>query len=402
MLKKCPECELNVSDKALTCPHCGYPLSDTPRPSNKQKRNRRRRRLPNGFGQISEIKGKNLEKPFRVMVTTGKDSQGKPIVKMLKPTAYFKTYNEAYEALLKYRSDPYDVRENVSMDDLFELWITDYADKVIGARTLYCARHAWSYCEQIHNIDVRAFRRRHITMLFENPYKTVDQERIAPSANIVKRMKSILNMVCDHGTKLDLMERNYAKEVSIEVSSSYKSHISFDSSELKILWENAAMDGGIRMMLINCYMGWRPSEMLKIKLSDIDLSSMIITGGSKTAAGMNRKVPIHSKIRDLVVAFYKDAIGNNCTWLFGSPVDKDRHLCYEAYNKRFKSIVRQHQLNPAHRLHDCRKTFVTLAKNAHVDEYALKRIVGHAITDITEKTYTDRPISWLCEEIEKI
>ena len=26
MLIKCPECELQVSDKALSCPHCGNPL----------------------------------------------------------------------------------------------------------------------------------------------------------------------------------------------------------------------------------------------------------------------------------------------------------------------------------------------------------------------------------------
>ncbi|MEQ2827819.1 MAG: zinc-ribbon domain-containing protein [Anaerobutyricum hallii] len=25
-LIKCPECELQVSDKALSCPHCGFPL----------------------------------------------------------------------------------------------------------------------------------------------------------------------------------------------------------------------------------------------------------------------------------------------------------------------------------------------------------------------------------------
>lgn len=28
MLIKCHECELQVSDKALSCPHCGYPLQD--------------------------------------------------------------------------------------------------------------------------------------------------------------------------------------------------------------------------------------------------------------------------------------------------------------------------------------------------------------------------------------
>ena len=26
MLIQCPECDLQVSDKANTCPHCGYPL----------------------------------------------------------------------------------------------------------------------------------------------------------------------------------------------------------------------------------------------------------------------------------------------------------------------------------------------------------------------------------------
>lgn len=28
-LIKCPECELQVSDKALSCPHCGFPLRET-------------------------------------------------------------------------------------------------------------------------------------------------------------------------------------------------------------------------------------------------------------------------------------------------------------------------------------------------------------------------------------
>ena len=37
-----------------------------------------------------------------------------------------------------------------------------------------------------------------------------------------------------------------------------------------------------------------------------------------------------------------------------------------------------------------------------MDEYALKRMMGHQIKDITEATYTKRPISWLEEEIEKI
>ena len=61
MLMKCPECELNVSDKALSCPHCGYPLQSEVVQKRKKRTNKnKRRRLPNGFGQISEIKNCNL------------------------------------------------------------------------------------------------------------------------------------------------------------------------------------------------------------------------------------------------------------------------------------------------------------------------------------------------------
>ena len=76
MLIQCPECELNVSDKALACPHCGCPMTKNIKASSVRARHNKRRRLPNGFGQISEIKNRNLRKPFRAMVTVGKNDNG--------------------------------------------------------------------------------------------------------------------------------------------------------------------------------------------------------------------------------------------------------------------------------------------------------------------------------------
>lgn len=43
-----------------------------------------------------------------------------------------------------------------------------------------------------------------------------------------------------------------------------------------------------------------------------------------------------------------------------------------------------------------------MAKKYNVDEYAIKYIVGHSISDITEKVYTERKSDWLKSEIEKI
>lgn len=65
-------------------------------------------------------------------------------------------------------------------------------------------------------------------------------------------------------------------------------------------------------------------------------------------------------------------------------------------------IVAALNLNPEHRPHDGRTHFVTAAKRNKVDEYAIKYMVGHKISDITEKIYTKRQSDWLKQEIEKI
>lgn len=69
---------------------------------------------------------------------------------------------------------------------------------------------------------------------------------------------------------------------------------------------------------------------------------------------------------------------------------------------RFGMIRDELNLNPEHRPHDGRKHFVTMAKKYGVDEYAIKYMVGHKISDITEKVYTQREFEWLKDEIEKI
>ena len=72
------------------------------------------------------------------------------------------------------------------------------------------------------------------------------------------------------------------------------------------------------------------------------------------------------------------------------------------YRDSFIAIRNALRLDPAHRAHDGRKHFVTMAKKYGVDEYAIKYMVGHKITDITEKVYTQRDLDWLKAEIEKI
>ncbi len=81
---------------------------------------------------------------------------------------------------------------------------------------------------------------------------------------------------------------------------------------------------------------------------------------------------------------------------------KSIKLTYPRYQQAFELIVGALKLNPEHRPHDGRTHFVTTAKRYGVDEYAIKYMVGHKISDITEKIYTKRKFEWLKQEIEKI
>ena len=398
MLKTCPECQQSVSEKAYTCPHCGYPLSEQKVERTGNKKRRGHRRLPNGFGQITKITDRNLNKPFRVMVTVGKDDKGRPICKTLKPNAYFTTYNEAYEALVEYNKDPYDLITSITMKQLFDKWISEHETK--NPKSIKNIKLAWVYCEQIYNINVQTVCSRHIRALFKEPYKTVGDEKVLARPATSQLLKSTMNQLCDYAVSLDLMTKNYAREIFMASNHEEKHHKSFTEKEMKSLCELAETDRSAKMVVFQCYMGWRPSEMLNIRRENVNLQDMTIIGGSKTKAGMNRVVPIHSRIQSIFMEFWNNSVGSE--WLFPSPCKQGDHLTYYAYQKNFNSVMEKCHCEDGHLPHDCRKQFTTMAKDARVDEYAIKRIVGHSITDITESTYTDRPVSWLREEIEKI
>lgn len=107
-IKFCPDCNLPVLRKRLSCPHCGCsfrPIDPAEMAIRRKAYRRIRIRLTNGLGQITYIKNPHLRKPYRVVATVGKTTEGKLKYKLLKPQGYFHTYKEAYEALLRYHEN---------------------------------------------------------------------------------------------------------------------------------------------------------------------------------------------------------------------------------------------------------------------------------------------------------
>ena len=220
----------------------------------------------------------------------------------------------------------------------------------------------------------------------------------------------MFNLMLDYALEYELVDKNYARTFDLsndiikEKEEATRGHIIFTDVEMQTLWDNVDSLRFVDWILIQCYMGWRPQELARLKIADVNLNDQYIVGGMKTSAGKNRTVPIHPRIKHLVQRNYDQAVELGSKNLFNDPlaVKGGLLITYDKYAGRFAKIMTALNFREDHRPHDPRKTFITMAKKAQVDEYVIKRLIGHRITDLTEGTYTERDIEWLRTELEKM
>lgn len=335
----------------------------------------KRMRLPNGFGQITRITGKRLRSPYRAMVTVGKDENtGKYKRKIL---GYYKSYNDAYSALLIYHNDP-SIVSDMTFIELYDKWSKYHFPKM---KKTGVHRSSFEKCSRLYNLKLSDIRMYHI--------KEVLEQEIPPST--VSKVKSLIQLMFDYAIENEWMKTNYARQIKIEkYKPTGEAHTAFSDDEMKILWANST-DEFVSIALIGIYSGFRPQELMDMKCSDVNIKEWTFTGGMKTEAGRDRVVPIHELIKPLVYRWHS----SKAECLF-------RGYSYHHFYTNMIAFCERLHLNSAHRPHDTRKIFVTKCKKYNVDEYAIKRMVGHRTGDLTEDVYTERNVEWLRSELNKM
>lgn len=345
------------------------------------------------------------------MVSVGKHPNGKPICKPLKQEAYFETYNDAYAALVEYNRNPYDLGSSITMRELYELW-SECHFKNIAEKSAQAVNTAWSYCTSIYNLNVKEVRIRHLKGCMEDGVAVIKGFEYKTNPRMQNRIKSLFNMLFDYAVEYEIVDRNIARnfslseEVQKEMRTTKNGHMIYSGKEMECLWNHADNKEYVDIILVQCYSGWRPQELCNIKLENVYIENWTFCGGLKTDAGRNRIVPIHTKIRPIVLRHYERAVELGSEYLFNSFDLKYKkqisHLTYTKLKYVYSKIKNDLNLDPNHRLHDGRKHFASMAKKYKVDEYAIKYILGHSITDLIERVYTQREPKWLSNEIEKI
>ena len=350
-------------------------------------------KLPNGFGSVHKLTG-NRRKPWRARKTIGWDFD--PVEKKAKQKyitiGYYTTQKDAIQALADYNANPYDISTNsITFEEVYQRWSEEHF-KVIVKSAQRTWKSAFTYCEPLYKMQMRDIRVSHLK-------QTIKNEDVGD--NTKGRMKSLFNMMYKYCMKHEIVDKDYAQLCdSVKKPKPEIVRVPFSDEEIQKLWDNIQFPF-VDMVLIGIYSGFRPQELAILKVADVDFNNNTIMGGLKTDAGKNRLVPIHPIILDLVCKNYDNAKTMNSDYLFNDENGQQgTWLTYDKYRGRWKKIMKKLEMD--HKPHDTRHTFITKAKNANMNEYILKLIVGHEVQDITEKVYTHRTLEDLQKEILKI
>ena len=334
------------------------------------------KRLPKGYGSVHRLSG-SRRKPYGARIRD-KSTGG------YKYIGYYKTEQEALQALSEYNKNPYSADlANFTISDLWEEFKKRRFDK-ISQHGIGVYKSAFKNISPLHDSKIRDLKPYQMQALIDD---------MAHGYQSKAHVQTLLNQLFDIAIELDIVQKNYAKFISVGERTQSEIHKAFTDEEISRLFSCVFHEPYADTVLIMIYTGMRPSEMLGIKTENIHLSEKYIIGGLKTDAGKDRIIPINNK----VLPFIRKRYNPDFEYLI---TEKNKNITLRNYAKRFKELM--NRLNMEHLPHDGRHTFASLADTAGMNKVAVKKIMGHASTDITEKIYTHKALDELLKNVNMI
>ncbi|MBS4980692.1 MAG: tyrosine-type recombinase/integrase [Lachnospiraceae bacterium] len=382
----CPECSGNVSDKAYSCPHCGFPMQGQEILEKPRKATRKRR--ANGLGSIVPLRRKSGT-VYEVRVNTRIDERGYPQYDVV---GRYTDRVAADTALAEYNTNPYDIDlRNLTFTEVFKRW---YKSKFKveafhkGKKTSneYTVQAGYKHCKPLHD-------RIYSTIHAEEMQELVDNKDISHST--AEHVLRVLKGMGEYAMQFDIIRKNYAEFVKMTKEEDTEPGKPFTESELALLWQHKDFPF-VDTILIYCYSGFRINELAKMPLDDIDLENRTFTGGLKTKYSRGRTIPIHSRIYELVKNRYDRH--------FASLIyhDGTRDISEIKYREHFDKALKSCGITDKYTPQDCRHTCNSLLIEKKTDRIVRYKIMGHTGKDINEKIYSHITVKQMREELEKI
>lgn len=336
-------------------------------------------RNENGFGSIVclDKTGKKRRKPWAVRITTGwKD--GKQVRKYL---GYYTTQADALIALAEYHKNGVNLDVGkMTLGEVCEQWIKR-KEQTISKSALDTHKVAYSRFGSLKNMPMCDIKKIHLQ-------KWLDNIDLKPGSK--GKIRSTMYQLFEYAMSYDIVQKNYAKDLEIPEKVE-KTGAIFTKDEIAKLWKHSS-DQTVQQILLLMYTGMRIGEMLDITANNIHLDQQYMIGGSKTEAGKDRIIPIHDKLKAFVE--------NNMTDRYLVANDEGRKLTYSMFKFRFDKVMKD--LGFDHKIHDTRKTAVSVMHSAGIPMETVRIIVGHSAKGITEQVYLFKTPKELVEAVNMV
>lgn len=364
-------------------------------------------RLPNGYGQIRKLSRKcyNQYGVYPPQLETDQDGRRLPV----KAICYVPSWTVAFAVLTAYKAGRYYPGYELTLTDSPETLAAALADygrvrrSLLGIpepqaptfREVYEAYYhdkfetGKAYSKSSRDGCRTGFK--NLAPLHDRSIKDIkldDLQSIIDDCPLkhasVEMMVHVLKQVYKYADAHELVDRDISKFIKIKRPDDDEHGVAFTEDELAILWDHRE-DPTIELLLIMCFAGYRIGSY---KTLQVNLEERYFLGGNKTKAGKDLCIPIHTGIYDLVKA----------------RMSRHKHLLYvstETYRQSLYEALARLNI-PRHTPHDCKHTFSALCEKYGVNERDRKRMLGHAVGDITNDIYGHRNLEDLRAEIEKI
>lgn len=373
------------------------------------------RKRGNGCGGITRVKGRKKQYRVRITVRCYYDEDAGRMKQEIKDLGYFRTRQEAEAALVDYNRNPYDLSQKIrTFKDLYEAWYKSYDPGREESKAAKVLILAYKYCGALYDMKLEKIGVGHLKDCIEGAYKIVEcgknkGEKKYASVNVKYKMKTLFNYMFDYAYERNLVKENVARKFSStkykkEADKNRKEKKPFSDEEIEMLWQYKEENPFTDLILFGIYTGFRPSEIIELRMKNVFLDENKMIGGMKTEAGTNRQVPIHPRIKPIVEKRYmleKDGIDSDGRLFNGVAGRQCTSLKYQQFYDEFCNIM--NKLNMEHTGHEMRHTFITRAYQFRMNDGITKRIVGHSLKkDITEDVYRHVEFEDLYREICKI
>ena len=282
---------------------------------------------------------------------------------------YFSSYDEAVDALNQSRTP-------LTPQQVYDMWLPSHS-KSVSINTLNNYGSAFAHLVTLHNLAMQDITYLQLQSIIDNMLST------GLSYSSCKKVRTLISQLFDYAIINGWCTTNYAKFLNLGHNKPVRPHKPFTTQAINRLWRLSSPLHDIPLILL--YTGMRASELLNLKVRDINRKQRTIKiTSAKTKSGI-RTIPIHDRIWPIIERRLNTIyVIQECR-------------TYSSLSREFNKAM--HAINSKHTTHDCRHTFATRLDNEGANYNAKRLLLGHASGNVTDGVYTHKSLGQLRKAI---